>query len=102
MVQHVAAHHLSRLACLYVRQSTLQQVFEHTESTARQYALQERARALGWAEEHIIVIDQDLGHSGTSTVDRLGFQWLVAEVGLGRVGLVLGLEVSRLARNSRR
>ncbi len=100
MVQHVAAHHLSRLACLYVRQSTLQQVFEHTESTSRQYALRERASALGWAEERIVVIDQDLGHSGTSTADRLGFQWLVAEVGLGRVGLVLGLEVSRLARNS--
>ena len=100
MVQHVAAHHLSRLACLYVRQRTLHQVFENTESTARQYALQERARALGWAEEHIIVIDQDLGHSATSTADRLGFQWLVAEVGLGRVGLVLGLEVARLARNS--
>ncbi len=100
MVQHVAAHHLSRLACLYVRQSTLQQVFEHTESTARQYALRERASALGWAEERIVVIDQDLGHSGASTADRLGFQWLVAEVGLGRVGLVLGLEVSRLARNS--
>jgi DNA invertase Pin-like site-specific DNA recombinase len=101
MVQHVAAHHLSRLACLYVRQSTLQQVFEHTESTSRQYALRERAQALGWAEERIVVIDQDLGHSATSTADRLGFQWLVAEVGLGRVGLVLGLEVSRLARNSR-
>jgi DNA invertase Pin-like site-specific DNA recombinase len=76
------------------------QVFEHTESTARQYALRERASALGWAEERIVVIDQDLGHSGTSMADRLGFQWLVAEVGLGRVGLVLGLEVSRLARNS--
>jgi DNA invertase Pin-like site-specific DNA recombinase len=100
MTQQVAAHHLSRLACLYVRQSTLQQVFEHTESTARQYALRERASALGWAEERIVVIDQDLGHSGTSMADRLGFQWLVAEVGLGRVGLVLGLEVSRLARNS--
>ena len=100
MMQQVAAHHLNRLACLYVRQSTLQQVFEHTESTARQYALRERACALGWAEERIVVIDQDLGHSGTSMADRLGFQWLVAEVGLGRVGLVLGLEVSRLARNS--
>jgi DNA invertase Pin-like site-specific DNA recombinase len=100
MVQHVAAHHLSRQACLYVRQSTLQQVFEHTESTSRQYALRERAKALGWAQERIVVIDQDLGHSATSTADRLGFQWLVAEVGLGRVGLVLGLEVSRLARNS--
>ena len=67
------------------------QVFEHTESTARQYVLRERAKALGWAEVRIVVIDQDLGHSGTSTADRLGFQWLVDEVGLGRVGLVLGL-----------
>jgi DNA invertase Pin-like site-specific DNA recombinase len=100
MLQHVTAHHLTRLACLYVRQSTLQQVMENTESTSRQYALRERARALGWADERIIVIDQDLGHSGASTADRLGFQRLVAEVGLGHVGLVLGLEVSRLARNS--
>ena len=58
MLQHVTAHHLTRLACLYVRQSTLQQVFEHTESTSRQYALRERALALGWAEERIVVIDQ--------------------------------------------
>ena len=100
MLQHVTAHHLTRLACLYVRQSTLQQVFENTESTARQYALRERALALGWAEERIVVIDQDLGHSAASTTDRLGFQQLVAWVGLGQVGLVLGLEVSRLARNS--
>jgi DNA invertase Pin-like site-specific DNA recombinase len=100
MVQQVTAQHLTRLACLYVRQSTLQQVLENTESTARQYALRDRARALGWADERIAVIDQDLGHSGASTVDRLGFQRLVAEVGLGHVGLVLGLEVSRLARNS--
>lgn len=100
MIQHVTAHHLTRLACLYVRQSTLQQVLENTESTSRQYALRERALALGWADERIVVIDQDLGHSGASTVDRLGFQRLVAEVGLGQVGLVLGLEVSRLARNS--
>jgi DNA invertase Pin-like site-specific DNA recombinase len=101
MTQHVTAQHLTRLACLYVRQSTLQQVLENTESTSRQYALRERARALGWADERIVVIDQDLGHSGASTADRLGFQRLVAEVGLGQVGLVLGLEVSRLARNSR-
>jgi DNA invertase Pin-like site-specific DNA recombinase len=100
MVHQVAAHHLKRLACLYVRQSTLQQVLENTESTARQYALRERALALGWAEERILVIDQDLGHSAASTADRLGFQRLVASVGLGQVGLVLGLEVSRLARNS--
>ncbi len=100
MTQQVGAHHLSRLAYLYVRQSTLQQVLENTESTARQYALRERALALGWSQERIVVIDQDLGHSGASTADRLGFQRLVAEVGLGQVGLVLGLVVSRLARNS--
>src|SRR5215212_11281579 len=99
-IQQVTPRHLQRLACLYVRQSTLQQVLEHTESTARQYALRERALALGWPAEHIRVIDQDLGHSGASTVDRLGFQQLVADVGLGKVGLVLGLEVSRLARSS--
>jgi len=100
MAHQVTAQQLSRLACLYVRQSTLQQVLEHGESTARQYSLRERAVALGWPDDHIIVIDQDLGHSGASIADRLGFQRLVAEVGLGRVGLVLGLEVSRLARNS--
>jgi DNA invertase Pin-like site-specific DNA recombinase len=100
MAHQVTAHHLTRLACLYVRQSTLQQVLENTESTSRQYALRERALALGWADERIVVIDQDLGHSGASAADRLGFQRLVAEVGLGQVGLVLGLEVSRLARNS--
>ncbi|MGZ3637741.1 MAG: recombinase family protein [Ktedonobacterales bacterium] len=100
MAHQVTAQQLSRLACLYVRQSTLQQVLEHGESTARQYALRERAVALGWPDDQIIVIDQDLGHSGASMADRLGFQRLVAEVGLGRVGLVLGLEVSRLARNS--
>jgi DNA invertase Pin-like site-specific DNA recombinase len=100
MVGQVASHHLARVACLYVRQSTLQQVFEHAESTARQYALRARALMLGWADERIVVIDEDLGHSGASTADRLGFQRLVAEVGLGHVGLVMGLEVSRLARNS--
>ena len=100
MSQQITARHLQRLACLYVRQRTLQQVFENTESTARQYALQDRALALGWPAERIMVIDQDLGHSGASAADRVGFQRLVAEVGLGKVGLVLGLEVSRLARSS--
>src|SRR5690348_15926984 len=100
MVQQVTAQHLQRLACLYVRQSTLQQVLENRESTARQYALQQRAIALGWSSEQILVIDQDLGQSGTSAADRAGFQRLVAEVGLGNVGLVMGLEVSRLARSS--
>jgi DNA invertase Pin-like site-specific DNA recombinase len=98
--QKVTSRHLQRHACLYVRQSTLHQVLENTESTARQYALRERAVALGWPQEQIVVIDQDLGQSGASAVDRAGFQRLVAEVGLGHVGLVLGLEVSRLARSS--
>ena len=100
MSQQITPRQLQRLACLCVRQSTLQQVFENTESTARQYALRDRALALGWAAEQIVVIDQDLGHSGASSADRAGFQRLVAEVGLGKVGLVLGLEVSRLARSS--
>ena len=99
-LQKITARHLSRQAMLYVRQSTLHQVFENTESTARQYALRERALALGWPTERIVVIDQDLGQSGASAVDRVGFQRLVAEVGLSHVGLVMGLEVSRLARSS--
>ncbi len=98
--QKVTARHMQRQAMLYVRQSTLHQVLENTESTARQYALRERAVALGWPTERIVVIDQDLGQSGASAVDREGFQRLVAEVGLGHVGLVMGLEVSRLARSS--
>ena len=96
----VTADHLRRLACLYVRQSSLQQVHDHQESTARQYALKRRALALGWAPDRIVVIDDDLGLSGASAVERTGFQRVVADVGLGRVGLVMGLEVSRLARNS--
>lgn len=98
--QKVRTEHQSRLAYLYVRQSTLRQVFENTESTLRQYALRERAVALGWPLDRIIVIDSDLGQSGASAADREGFQRLVTEVSLGRVGIVLGLEVSRLARNS--
>ena len=92
--------HLQRLAYLYIRQSSLRQVLENTESTVRQYALKERAIALGWLVERIVIIDGDQGHSGASAADRLGFQKLVAEVGLGHVGIVLGLEVSRLARNN--
>src|SRR2546422_22242 len=99
-LQKITARHLSRQAMLYVRQSTLHQVLENTESTARQYGLRERAIALGWEASRIVVIDQDLGQSGASAVDRAGFQRLVAEVGLGHVGLVMGLEVSRLARSS--
>lgn len=98
--QKITTAHLSRMAYLYVRQSTLRQVFENTESTHRQYALRERAVALGWPLERIVVIDSDLGQSGASAADREGFQRLVTEVSLGHVGIVLGLEVSRLARNS--
>jgi DNA invertase Pin-like site-specific DNA recombinase len=98
--EKVNAGHLRRNAYLYVRQSTMRQVFENTESTKRQYALRQRAIALGWAVEQIVVIDSDLGQSGASAVDREGFQRLVTEVSLGKAGIVLGLEVSRLARNS--
>src|SRR5215475_13450961 len=98
--QKVTAVHLKRNAYLYIRQSTIRQVFENTESTQRQYALQQNAIALGWSRERIIIIDSDLGQSGASAVDREGFQRLVTEVGMGRAGIVLGLEVSRLARNS--
>lgn len=95
----VAADHLKRIAYLYVRQSTLRQVFENTESTHRQYDLRQRAVASGWPEERIEVIDCDQAHSGESAAHRDGFQYLVSQVGLGRAGLVMGLEVSRLARN---
>lgn len=96
----ITARHLRRDAYLYVRQSTLRQVFENTESTKRQYALRQRAVALGWPLERVVVIDSDLGQSAASAVDREGFQRLVGEVGMGRAGIVLGLEVSRLARSS--
>jgi len=98
--QKVKSSHLKRDAYLYIRQSTIRQVFENTESTKRQYGLRERAVALGWPLERIHVIDSDLGQSGASAVDRAGFQRLVSEVGMGQAGIVLGLEVSRLARNS--
>ena len=96
----IQARHLSRNAYLYVRQSTLRQVFENTESTERQYALRERAVSLGWKIDQVFVIDSDLGQSGASAVDREGFQRLVTEVSMGKAGIVMGLEVSRLARNS--
>jgi DNA invertase Pin-like site-specific DNA recombinase len=96
----VTAAHLSRTALLYVRQSSLKQVIHNTESAIRQYDLRGKATALGWAADQITVIDIDQGHSGASAADREGFQHLVAEVSLGRAGIVLGLECSRLARNS--
>lgn len=96
----IQADHLKRDAYLYVRQSTLRQVAEHGESTKRQYALRDRAIATGWPAERIHVIDCDLGKSGSSAATRNGFQELVSEVALGKAGIVMGLEVSRLARNS--
>ena len=91
--------HLDRWAIVYVRQSTPQQVIDHQESTARQYALADRAVDLGWSAGQVQVIDEDLGRSGQSVEGRLGFQRLLAEVALDRVGLILGLEMSRLARS---
>jgi DNA invertase Pin-like site-specific DNA recombinase len=91
--------HLDRWAIVYIRQSTPQQVTDHRESTARQYALVDRALALGWSRERILVIDEDLGISGQSAEGRPGFQRLLAEVALDHVGLILGLEMSRLARS---
>lgn len=98
--QKVTADHLRRDAFLYVRQSSLRQVLENTESTKRQYALRDRAVSMGWPIERVHVIDSDLGLSGASAQDRDGFQRLVAEVANGHAGIVLGLEVSRLARNN--
>ena len=96
----VTAARLRRDAYLYIRQSTLYQVASNTESTARQYDLRGRAIALGWSADRIHVTGTGQGHSGASAADREGFQHLVAEVSLGRAGIVLGLECSRLARNN--
>ena len=92
--------HLRRDACVYIRQSSPAQVKHNRESTRRQYQLAERAEELGWEPARIRVLDQDLGRSGASTAGRDGFDRLVSEIALGRVGLVLGLEVTRLARNN--
>jgi DNA invertase Pin-like site-specific DNA recombinase len=96
----VQSHHLERGAYLYIRQSSMRQVVENVESTKRQYALRGRATALGWRDEQIIVVDNDQGESGASAAWREGFQRLVSDVGMGRAGIVMGLEVSRLARNN--
>jgi DNA invertase Pin-like site-specific DNA recombinase len=99
--EKISRGHRDRLAIVYIRQSTMQQVERHQESTRLQYALVDRAFGFGWARETIVVIDDDLGRSGATIEGRLGFQRLVAEVGLGHVGLVLGVEMSRLARSCR-
>ncbi len=96
----IKAEHLCRTAYLYVRQSTMKQVLEHTESTKRQYALKEKIIAAGWDSSQVVTIDEDLGCSGATTSGRTGFKRLVSEVGIGNVGMVSGIEVSRLARSS--
>ena len=93
--------HLDKLAIVYVRQSSPQQVLENRESTARQYALADYAQVLGWPAERVIVIDEDQGQSGARADNRSGYQRLLAEVTLDHVGIVLGLEMSRLARSSK-
>jgi hypothetical protein len=98
--EKVRAWHRDRLAAVYVRQSTAQQVLQHRESTRLQYGLADRARALGWAADRVLVIDDDLGKSAASAEGRAGFQRLVSEVGLDHVGLILGVEMSRLARSN--
>ena len=99
--EKLTPEHLERLAVVYVRQSTLQQVADHQESTRIQYGLVNRAAAWGWPTERIVVIDEDQGKSGASAEARSGFQRLVTEVGLNHVGLILGVEMSRLARCSK-
>jgi len=96
----IESRHLARKAYVYVRQSTMAQVERNVESRERQYELVDRAVGLGWPATEVVVIDADQGHSGKSTDGRDGFHGLVADVGLGRVGIVLGIEVSRLARNN--
>ena len=99
--QKLLPHHLERLAVVYVRQSTLQQVNHHQESTRLQYDLVNHAQCLGWPSDRVLVIDEDLGKSGATAEGRTGFQRLVTEVSLNHVGLILGIEMSRLARSSK-
>ena len=96
----VTAAHRAKLAYVYIRQSSPLQVIRHAESTDLQYQLVERAVSLGWTRDRIQVIDDDLGKSGASAEQRVGFQLLMSEVGLGRAGLVMSLDASRLARNN--
>jgi DNA invertase Pin-like site-specific DNA recombinase len=99
-IQKITSSHLAREAVVYLRQSSSAQVEHNRESTDRQYALARKANELGWPTDRVVVIDEDLGLTGSGAVARSGFARLTAEVALGHVGLVLGLEVSRLARNN--
>ena len=96
----ITTEHRAKLAYVYIRQSSLAQVTHHQESTDLQYQLVDRAEQLGWPREQVKIIDEDLGKSGASAEQRSGFQHLISEVGLGRVGLVLSFDASRLARNN--
>jgi DNA invertase Pin-like site-specific DNA recombinase len=93
--------HLQRKAIVYIRQSTPQQVLEHRESADRQYSLVHRAAALGWPQDGVEVVDEDQGRSGQTVEGRLGFQYLLAEISLDHVGIIFGLEMSRLARSNK-
>src|SRR5947208_3098611 len=95
MPTRIQPHHRDRLAVVYIRQSTAQQVLDHQESTRLQYGLATRAQGLGWAADRVQVIDDDLGKSAASAAGRLGFQRLVSEVSLGHVGIILGIDMSR-------
>jgi DNA invertase Pin-like site-specific DNA recombinase len=99
--EKIGPAHLERLAVVYIRQSTAQQVLDHQESTRLQYSLVARARRMGWAEERVLLIDDDLGKSGSDSEGRVGFKRLVSEVGLDHVGMIFGVEMSRLARSSK-
>jgi DNA invertase Pin-like site-specific DNA recombinase len=97
----IGSRHRDRLAVVYVRQSTAAQVADHAESTRAQYGLADRAVTLGWARSRVLVIDEDLGHSAAGIDARPGFARLVSEVGLDHIGIVLGIDMSRLARSGR-
>ena len=96
----IGPDHIRRAAFVYIRQSSLAQVENNTESTRRQYALVDKALRLGWSRDAVFVVDDDLGLSGAQTAGRSGFAHMATEVAMGRVGIVLCLEVSRLARNN--
>src|SRR5215831_2972967 len=101
MMSKIAEQHLSRVACIYIRQSTQGQVRFNQESTERQYNLKNKAQSLGWSPEKIRILDRDLGHSGAHTTNRDDFKTLVSDVAMGQVGAIFSLEASRLARSNK-
>ncbi|MGA8157820.1 MAG: recombinase family protein [Rhodoplanes sp.] len=100
MISKIADRHLSRQACIYIRQSTLAQVRSNQESTDRQYNLLNKARSLGWNPEQIRILDRDLGQSGAAATKRADFKTLVSDVAMGQIGAIFALEASRLARSN--